>query len=207
MGVAVAQLSGRLEQRKLMASRRKQTPLRARGRGQSAERKTSGPKSKAHPLGKPLPEGFRPPWWEPYFAARAWSGTHSGAVKACKISYQTPYTYIRNHPELKEEFDELAQAAREEAGENLLSELNRRGVLGYLKPVIYQGRLQTQLNPETGEEEVVAIRRYSDRALELLFRFHFPEVFKNTARRFVVPQVMPAAVVTVLPISKAPTEE
>jgi len=65
------------------------------------------------------------------------------------------------------EFAQLWDAAVEEAADCLEQEAWRRAVEGWDEPVFYQGKA------------VGAVRKYSDRMLELLLKGHRPEKYKD----------------------------
>ena len=74
---------------------------------------------------------------------------------------------IYNTRDRDEEFAEEWDAAIAEATDTLEAEARRRAVDGFEEPVYYQG------------VQVGAVRKYSDRMLELLLKGHTPEKYKD----------------------------
>lgn len=72
------------------------------------------------------------------------------------------------------EFDAAWSEAVEEAVDGLRLEAWRRGAEGVLEPVTHQGQFQYQENPETGEVERVAVRKFSDGLLTTLLKRYDP---------------------------------
>ena len=64
-------------------------------------------------------------------------------------------------------YHDALRMATEISGQNGLDELYRRAVEGVAEPVFYQG------------EAIGAIRKYSDRCLELFLKSRFPEMFRE----------------------------
>lgn len=162
-------------------------------------------RTKSHPIGQPLGDSF-PDWWEPYFAACAVQGTHTAACAAVGIDYTTPYSTLHKHPDLKPEFDARRARAAEEHRDRVVTEMHRRAIQGYMEPVIYKGRIAMQTDPVSGEIRPVAVRRYSDRALELAMRYNFPEKFRAVDPGTRDPKSMPIPVINITPSVEGETK-
>ena len=91
------------------------------------------------------------------------------AAAACGISRQTAFYHKANDPEFRMRWEKAIEIALE----GLMDEAYRRACLGVEEPVIHQGRLATQTDPETGEEKPLTVRRHSDRLLEVLLKYRY----------------------------------
>jgi hypothetical protein len=65
--------------------------------------------------------------------------------------------------------------ATELAMERLLEESYRRAVDGVEEPVIQGGKVVSIRDPETGEERPFSVMRYSDRLMEVMLKFRYPD--------------------------------
>lgn len=100
-----------------------------------------------------------PRWWKAYFATIAANGGfRNRAAAAIGIDKSTPHQWLADHPELREQYDKAMAEALEQAAENLMAEVTRRGQEGILEPVFYKGR------------KVGLVRKYSDTLL--MFRLN-----------------------------------
>lgn len=171
-----------------MAAKRKVQAPHARGAGGegAAKKRPTGGKGKPRkyyakrtPQGETPPADVRPTWWEPFFKAAGVAGTKTMAAKMVGIEYRAIQNYLRDHPGLLAEFGAEWDMAQGEYVDRLNTEASRRGVQGWLEPVIYKGKLQTQLNRETGQYEVVSVRKFDTRALELAMRMAMPDKFRS----------------------------
>ncbi len=91
------------------------------------------------------------------------------AAAACGISRQTAFYHKANDPEFRLRWDKAIEVALD----GLMDEAYRRACLGYEEPVIHQGRIATQVDPATGEEKPLTVRRHSDRLLEVLLKYRY----------------------------------
>lgn len=174
-----------------MAAKRKTSDPHARGAGGGGKAKgrSSGGRGKSRksyaertPVGETPAPDVRPAWWRPFFGAYAVHGTKTSAARVVGTEYRTILNYLRDHPGLQDEFDASAKEAREEHVDRLLTEVNRRGVLGFMEPVVYKGRIMYEVDPDNpGQMRPVTIRKHSDRALELAVRIAMPDKFRAPA--------------------------
>lgn len=76
-------------------------------------------------------------------------------------------------------FDELYELAIEEAADRIEAEAIRRAVDGYDEPVIYQGMPTTVVDPITGQERQLTIRKYSDTLMALVLKGARPDKYRE----------------------------
>lgn len=81
--------------------------------------------------------------------------------------------------ETSEWFSTLYDIAVEEAADRIEAEAIRRAVDGYDDPVIYQGMPTTVIDPETGEERPLTVRKYSDTLMALVLKGARPEKYRD----------------------------
>jgi hypothetical protein len=79
-------------------------------------------------------------------------------------------------------FDELFQAALEEAGDRVEAEAFRRAVDGIDVPVIFHGMPTMIKDAETGEERVLTTKGYSDQLLTVLLKGHKQEKYRENVK-------------------------
>jgi len=91
------------------------------------------------------------------------------AAQAAGISKQAAYYHRANDAEFRARWDKAVDIALDA----LLEEAYRRGALGYEEPVVNGGRLATVVDPQTGEERPLTVRKHSDRLLEVLLKFRY----------------------------------
>src|SRR5712691_9209903 len=65
--------------------------------------------------------------------------------------------------------------AVEMALDRLLEEGYRRAVDGFEEPAVSGGRVVVIRDPDTGDERPLSVTRYSDRLLEVLLKFRYPD--------------------------------
>jgi hypothetical protein len=94
------------------------------------------------------------------------------AAAAAGVVRSTAFYHRRNDLE----FAAAWEAAVEVALDALLEEAYRRSVIGHDEPLVHQGRLSTVTDPVTGEERVQTIRKYSDRLMEVLLKWRYPQM-------------------------------
>lgn len=81
--------------------------------------------------------------------------------------------------EQSEWFEELYCIAIEEAADRIEAEAIRRAVDGYDEPVIYQGMPTTVVDPVTGEQRQLTVRKYSDALMALVLKGARPEKYRE----------------------------
>lgn len=94
------------------------------------------------------------------------------AAAAAGVVRSTAFYHRRNDLE----FAAAWEAAVEVALDALLEEAYRRSVIGHDEPLVHQGKLSTVTDPVTGEERVQTIRKYSDRLMEVLLKWRYPQM-------------------------------
>lgn len=100
------------------------------------------------------------------------------AAEVVGVSRRLAFEYKQKDAEFRTRWD----AAIELAMERLLEESFRRAVEGVEEPVVYQGKLATRADPESGAESPLTVTRYSDRLLEVLLKFRFPDQMSDRLR-------------------------
>lgn len=96
-----------------------------------------------------------------FLAARAHMRTQSAALRAAGMSRQWANELTRRFPAYRDAED----AAVREWEDSLEDEMIRRGRDGVDEPVVFQGQIQTRLDPTTGLAVPVTVRKYSDKLL------------------------------------------
>lgn len=81
--------------------------------------------------------------------------------------------------ETSEWFSTLYDIAVEEAADRIEAEAIRRAVDGYDEPVIYRGMPTTVVDPETGEQRQLTVRKYSDALMALVLKGARPEKYRE----------------------------
>lgn len=81
--------------------------------------------------------------------------------------------------ETSEWFSTLYDIAVEEAADRIEAEAIRRAVDGYDEPVIYQGMPTTVVDPVTGEQRQLTVRKYSDALMALVLKGARPEKYRE----------------------------
>lgn len=81
--------------------------------------------------------------------------------------------------ETSEWFETLYAAAIEEAADRIESEAIRRAVDGYDEPVVYQGMVSVVVDPETGRERMLTVRKYSDALMQTILKGARPEKYRD----------------------------
>lgn len=119
-----------------------------------------------------------------FLEAFAIVGNVAGAAAATGLHRSTHYLWMKDS-----DYALRFQEAEEEFRDSIRNEVRVRAVDGWLEPVVYQGRIQfVEERDENGEVKldaagrpiahVVAVRKKSDRILELLAKAKVPE-FKD----------------------------
>ena len=86
---------------------------------------------------------------------------------------------VEHWRESSEWFDTLYSIAIEEAADRIEAEAFRRAVEGYDEPVIYQGMTTTVVDPVTGEEKQLVVRKYSDALMQTLLKGARPDKYRE----------------------------
>ena len=86
---------------------------------------------------------------------------------------------VEKWKENSEWFYELYMVAIEEAADRIEAEAFRRAVDGYDEPVIYQGMPATVIDPVTGEERMLTIRKFSDTLMQTMLKGARPEKYRD----------------------------
>lgn len=94
-----------------------------------------------------------------YLEQLAKTGRKADSARAAGVSLQTVRNHMKNDPTLSDEVEDALEFYKD----TLRKEIHRRGVEGVEEPVFYQGA------------ECGAVRKYSDRMLELEAKRHMPE--------------------------------
>lgn len=76
-------------------------------------------------------------------------------------------------------FDEMFHDALTEAADLLEQEARRRALSGYEDPVIYQGQMTMVVDPETGMEKPLTVRKYSDSLMALMLKGMKPDRYRD----------------------------
>lgn len=116
-----------------------------------------------------IPNIFTPERREVFFQVLEDTCSPKQAAAAAGITRQTAFYHKANDPDFRSRWEKAIEVALD----SLLDEAYRRGALGFDEPVIHQGRLATQVDPETGEERPLTVKRHSDRLLEVLLKFRY----------------------------------
>lgn len=95
--------------------------------------------------------------------------------RAASVSRSTVEKWREN----SEWFDELYRIAIEEAADRIEAEAFRRAVDGYDEPVIYQGMVTSVVDPETGEQRMLTVRKYSDTLMQTMLKGARPEKYRD----------------------------
>ncbi|HEL3255799.1 TPA: hypothetical protein UMF52_001085 [Stenotrophomonas maltophilia] len=91
------------------------------------------------------------------------------AAQVCGISRRLAFEYKQKDLDFRRRWEQSIQIAMDA----LLEEAYRRAVVGVDEPVIYQGQVSTALDPNTGEERALTVKKHSDRLLEVMLKFHY----------------------------------
>lgn len=94
------------------------------------------------------------------------------AAAAVGITRSTAFYHKANDLEFRAAWE----AAIEVALDALLEESYRRAVVGVDEPIVHQGRISTVTDPATGEERPLTVKRHSDRLMEVLLKWRYPQM-------------------------------
>lgn len=106
------------------------------------------------------------------FAAR---GIVAEGCRAAGVSRDAVYHWR----ETSEWFEQLYLIAIEEAADRIEAEAIRRAVDGYDEPVIYQGMPTSVVDPVTGEQRTLTVRKYSDTLMAMILKGARPEKYRD----------------------------
>ncbi|ATS92219.1 TerS [Stenotrophomonas phage DLP4] len=109
---------------------------------------------------------------------------------------------VEHWRESSEWFDTMFHIAREEAADRIEAEAFRRAVDGYDEPVIYQGMTTTVIDPVTGEEKQLVVRKFSDALMQTLLKGARPDKYRENHK---VEHSGQAGGVLVIPAAVDPT--
>lgn len=93
------------------------------------------------------------------------------AAQACGISRRLAFEYKQKDTAFRAKWEQAIEVALDA----LLDEAYRRAALGVDEPVIHGGKVATTIDPETGEDAPLTVRKHSDRLLEVLLKFRYGE--------------------------------
>jgi hypothetical protein len=119
-----------------------------------------------------IPNTFTPERKARFLEVLADTCSPKQAAAAVGIVRSTAFYHRANDMEFAAAWDR----AIEEALDVLLEESYRRAVVGHDEPVIHQGRLAVQVDPETGEERPLTVRKFSDRLMEVMLKWRYPQM-------------------------------
>jgi hypothetical protein len=106
--------------------------------------------------------------------------TASPTRAAAAVGVSRTWAYAAREKDL--EFRVAWDQAVDLAMERLLEESYRRAVDGVEEPVVQGGRVVSVLDPGTGEERPFSVTRYSDRLMEVLLKFRYPDQMADRLR-------------------------
>lgn len=110
-----------------------------------------------------------------FLRAFAISGIIMHGCKAAGVSRGAVVVWRRD----SEWFSMLYELAIEEAADRIEAEAIRRAVDGYDEPVLYQGMPTYVIDPVTGEERQMTVRKYSDQLMSLVLRGARPSKYRE----------------------------
>lgn len=119
-----------------------------------------------------IPNTFTPERKARFLEVLEETASPKAAAAAVGIVRSTAFYHRANDLEFRKQWE----AAVEVALDALLEEAYRRSVVGHDEPLVHQGRLSTVTDPVTGEERVQTIRKYSDRLMEVLLKWRYPQM-------------------------------
>jgi hypothetical protein len=114
------------------------------------------------------------------FAAAVLGETASPTRAAAAVGVSRTWAYAARDKHL--DFRVAWDKAVELAMERLLEESYRRAVDGVEEPVVQGGRVVSVRDPDSGEERPFSVTRYSDRLMEVLLKFRYPDQMADRLR-------------------------
>lgn len=108
-----------------------------------------------------------------FLAALRESGSYGHAARVASPFSKFPTGCIATFKDEERKnpaFKEAVTEAQAEADAALLIEARRRAVTGWEERVVQRGNVVTEIDPNTGKEVPVTIRRYSDAMLSILLK-------------------------------------
>jgi hypothetical protein len=124
------------------------------------------------------PQKFTKVAREHFLAVLRDTASPSRAAEAVGISRVWAYATREKDLQFRADWD----AAVDLALDRLVEEGFRRAVDGIDEPVVQGGHIVCRRDPETGEEHPVSIRRYSDRLLECMIKWRYPDKMAERLR-------------------------
>ena len=106
--------------------------------------------------------------------------TASPTRAAAAVGISRTWAYAARERDL--EFRVAWDKAVELAMERLLEESYRRAVDGVEEPVVQGGKVVWVRDPDSGEERPFSVTRYSDRLMEVLLKFRYPDQMADRLR-------------------------
>lgn len=100
------------------------------------------------------------------------------AAQVCGISRRLAFEYKQNDLDFRRRWEQSIQIAMDA----LLEEAYRRAVVGVDEPIIYQGQVSTAIDPHTGEQRALTVKKHSDRLLEVMLKFHYGDEMAERLR-------------------------
>jgi hypothetical protein len=115
---------------------------------------------------------------EHFLAVLGETASPTRAAAAVGISRTWAYAARERDLEFRVAWDQAVDLAME----RLLEESYRRAVDGFEEPVVQGGRVVSVRDPGSGEERPFSVTRYSDRLMEVLLKFRYPEKMADRLR-------------------------
>jgi hypothetical protein len=109
-----------------------------------------------------------------FLRAFAHRGNIGEGIKAAMVSRSAVNAWRE-----KEWFEVLFQAALDESTDRIEAEAFRRAVDGYDEPVVWQGMISTVVDPLTGQEKFLTVRKYSDALMQTMLKGARPEKYRD----------------------------
>lgn len=100
------------------------------------------------------------------------------AAAAVGITRSTAFYHKANDLEFRAAWERAIDVALDA----VLEESYRRAVIGVDEPLVHQGRISTAIDPATGEERPLTVRKHSDRLLEVLMRWRYGDQLAERLR-------------------------
>lgn len=113
-----------------------------------------------------------------FLQAFAELGIVGPACKASNVNRGIINSWLASDPNFRDRYDD----AEAEASDLTELEVRRRGQEGFDEPVIFQGVPSMTVDPQTGEEKMLTIRRYSDSLLLALMKARRPDKFRENSK-------------------------
>jgi hypothetical protein len=115
---------------------------------------------------------------ESFVAVLRETASPTQAAKECGVSTNIAYIARRRDMEFQVAWDEAVDLAYDQ----LLPEAYRRAMHGAETVVVQGGRVVSTVDPETGEEKPLTVRMPSDRLMEVMLRYRYPQQLANRVK-------------------------